>query len=183
MWGLRFPFSTKCCWCCDGNNTEQFQIVTVENWLFILLRINVLLFLQETEAGEWCGGVCSEADERGRPGVRYSDSMSNNEAIDQIHGRRKQENTNYSFLVICSGWRIYCWGFRWGCQERRHIIPLRSFCGTQGGTAPPGACTLLWPPSTVSLLTTCSWLNTCLTNTPGCPFPTGWEESVKMGIG
>lgn len=76
--------------------------VMVENGLFIVFRI-VLLFLQETEAGEWCGGVCSEADERGRPGVRHSDSKSNNEVIDQIHGRKKQKNTDYSFLVICSG--------------------------------------------------------------------------------
>lgn len=83
--------------------------VMVEKGLFIVFRINVLLFLQETEAGEWGGGVCSEADERRRPGVRHSDSKSNIEAIDQIHGRKKQDffnslkNTDYSFLVICSG--------------------------------------------------------------------------------
>lgn len=87
-----------------------------------------------------------------------------------------KKNIDQSFLFICTAWRICCWRFRWGCQERRRIILLRSFCGMQGGTAPPGAYTLLWPLSMVSLLTTCSWLNTCLTNTPGCPFPTGWEE-------
>ncbi len=95
-------------------------------------------------------------------------------------GNCVRKNTDRSFLFISTAWRIYCWGFRLGCQERRRIILLRSSCGMQGGTAPPGACTLLWPPSTVSLLTTCSWLNTCLTNTSGCPFPTGWGGVKRL---
>lgn len=88
-------------------NASRFGTSTllVGKWLFIVFGINVLLSLQETEAGEWGGSVCSEADERGRPGVRHSDGK----AIDEIHGRKKHDflhrlkNTDYSFLVICSG--------------------------------------------------------------------------------
>lgn len=42
----------------------------------------------------------SEADERGGPGVRLSDSNTDNEAIDQIHGRLKLCFTVRKTLII-----------------------------------------------------------------------------------